>query len=216
MKQKVFSILKPKVSAFGFDKSEVMGIAADIANNLKLKDDATEEEIDEAIENAVESAIPFLKYGQSQANRVINEFKRSSKEQKEDETEGKKPEKKEEKKEDNSDSLKELTNALKAIQTKLDNLEAEKATTQRRAKLEKLLEGSGAFGKSKLRDFARMNFEKEDDFENYCEEIKADLESFNQESANEGLGKTTPPQVAGSKKNNVMSDDEIANLADSM
>ena len=216
MKNKVLQVLKPKVSAFGFDKNEVMGIAADIANNLNLKEDATEDEVNEAIANAVDAVVPYLKYGQSQANRVINDFKAKQKKDEHEEGEGKKEGKEDKKDEKPDNSLKELTDALKSIQAKLDSLEAEKSTTQRRAKLEKLLDGSGAFGKSKLRDFSRMKFDKDDDFDTYYDEVKADLESFVQETANEGLGKTTPPQMPKAKKVSVMSDDELDEMAGNM
>lgn len=212
MQKKVYSVLKPKVSAFGFDKAEVMGIAAEIANNLDLKEDATDEEIDEAIAKQVDSVVPYLKYGQSQANRVINEFKKTSEKKTEEGTK----EAKEEKKSESSDGMKALMDMMRSMQEKLSNLESEKATNSRRSKLEKILKDSGAFGQSKLRDFGRMKFEKEEDFEAYCEEVESDLKSLIQESANNGLSKLTPPQDAKKKNENVMSDDEIDSLVEGM
>lgn len=213
MQKKVYSLLKPKVSAFGFDKTEVMGIAAEIANNLNLNEDATDEEIDEAIANKVDSLLPYLKYGQSQANRVINEFKKNSNEKKEPEQ---KQEVKEEKKSEQSDDMKALMAMMQSMQEKLNNLEAEKATNNRRVKLEKILKDAGTFGQSKLRDFSRMKFDKEEDFDAYCEEVENDLKSLVQESANNGLSKLTPPQDAKTKKEDVMSDDEIDKMVDGM
>ena len=213
MQKKIYSVLKPKVSAFGFNKAEVMGIAADIANNLNLKEDATDEEIDEAILRQVDSVVPFLKYGQSQANRVINEFKEAANEKKEPE---RKDEVKEEKKDEKSDDMKALMEMMRSMQEKLNNLEAEKATNSRRSKLEEILKDSGTFGQSKLRDFSRMKFEKEEDFEAYCEEVASDLRSLVQESANNGLAKLTPPKEAKTGAESVMSDDELDQMVDGM
>lgn len=209
MKQKVFLVLKPKVSAFGFDKSEVMGIAAEIANNLNLKEDATDEEINEAIETRVDAVLPYLKFGQSQANRVINDWKKNNAHEE-------KQEPKETKNAEENSELKELKETLLSMQSSLKALEAEKTTNVRKARLEKILDGSGTFAKSKLRDFSRMKFEKEEDFDAFCDEVESDLKSLIQESANEGLSKMTPPQNAKDDKVDVMSDDEISEMAEGM
>lgn len=211
MKQKVFMALKPKVSAFGFDKSEVMGIAAEIANNLNLKEDATDEEINEAIETQVNAVVPYLKFGQSQANRVINDWKKNNA------NEGEvKPDPKEQKPAEENNELKELKEALFAMRESLKSLEAEKTTNVRKARLEKILDGSGTFAKSKLRDFSRMKFEKDEDFDAFCDEVESDLKSLVQESANQGLSKMTPPQNAKDENVDVMSDEEIDKMADGM
>lgn len=218
MKKKVYSVLKPKVSAFGFNKEELMGIAADIANNLTLTEEATDEEIDEAINKEVESVIPYLKYSQSQANRAIENWKKNNPKDAPDtkEKEERKENVKEKSEAEGNETLKLMAESLRLIQEKLNNLEAEKTTNSRRSKLEKLLDGKGVFAQSKLRDFDRMKFDKDEDFEVFCEEIEDDLKSLVQESANGGLSKLTPPQDANSKKDEVMSDDEIASLADNM
>lgn len=216
MKEKVYQVLKPKVSAFGFNKEEVMGIAADIANNLNLNEDATEEEINEAITKQVDSVVPILKYGQSQANRVINEWKKNNSTEKEKQEEKEEKQEKKVEKPSESNELKELKEALLSMQASLKALEGEKVTNTRKARLEKILEGQGAFAKSKLRDFSRMKFETEEEFETFCEEVESDLESLIQESANDGLSKLDPPKNAKNKKEDVMSDDELDKMVDGM
>ena len=208
MEQKVLSVLKPKVSAFGFDKSEVKGIAAEIANNLNLKEDATDEEINEAIEAKVGAVLPYLKYGQSQANRVINDWKKSN------ENKVTPPTEEDPKKE--SDDMKSLMEMMRSMQEKLNSLEAEKATASRKSRLEIILKDAGTFGQSKLRDFSRMKFEKDEDFDSFCEEIENDLKSLVQESANNGLSKLAPPQNANGNKPDVMSDEEIDQMVGGM
>lgn len=214
MKQKVFLALKPKVSAFGFDKNEVMGIAAEIANNLNLNEEATDEEINEAIEKNVDAVLPYLKLGQSQANRVINDWKKSN--EKGGEQQAQKQQSKEGEKTEPSDDMKTLMTMMQSMQEKLSRFEAEKATNDRKSRLERIVKDAGTFGQSKLRDFSRMNFDKEEDFEAFCEEVENDLKSLVQESANQGLSKMTPPQNAKDEKVDVMSDEEIDKMADGM
>lgn len=72
-KQQVLLKLKPKVKAFGFNKKEVMGIAARIADNLTSTDDASDEDVNAEIEAAIDAVLPYLQVSQSFANRVIEE-----------------------------------------------------------------------------------------------------------------------------------------------
>lgn len=44
-KQQVLLKLKPKVKAFGFNKKELMSVAAKIADNLTSADDASDEDV---------------------------------------------------------------------------------------------------------------------------------------------------------------------------
>ena len=59
--KQVLSILKPKCKALGFNSSELEGIAADIADNLELDEEASEEDINEKISAEVDSVVPILK-----------------------------------------------------------------------------------------------------------------------------------------------------------
>ena len=52
-KEKVLLMLKPKVKAFGFNKKELMGIAAKIADNLTSADDASDEDVNAEIEERI-------------------------------------------------------------------------------------------------------------------------------------------------------------------
>ena len=54
--KQVFLALKPKVKAYGFNRKELESVAANIANNLKLEENASEEEVNEAIEEAIKMA----------------------------------------------------------------------------------------------------------------------------------------------------------------
>ena len=77
-KQQVLLKLKPKVKAFGFNKKEVMGIAARIADNLTSTDDASDEDVNAEIEAAIDAVLPYLQVSQSFANRVIEENRKKN------------------------------------------------------------------------------------------------------------------------------------------
>lgn len=71
----VLELLKTKASALGFNKEELEGAASQIAGNLAVNDDASEEELNAAIEKAVAVYLPFLELSQKNANRIIQKNK---------------------------------------------------------------------------------------------------------------------------------------------
>jgi len=73
MSVKVLTRLKPKVASLGFTTKELEGAATAIASNLENSEDAS----DEIIDAAVDAVLPYLKLGQAQATRIINENKRT-------------------------------------------------------------------------------------------------------------------------------------------
>ena len=75
-KEKVLLMLKPKVKAFGFNKKELMGIAAKIADNLTSADDASDEDVNAEIEERIDVVLPFLQVSQSYANRLAEDARR--------------------------------------------------------------------------------------------------------------------------------------------
>ena len=52
-KQQVLLRLKPKVKAFGFNKKELMSVAAKIADNLTSADDASDEDVNAEIDTTM-------------------------------------------------------------------------------------------------------------------------------------------------------------------
>ena len=114
--------------------------------------------------------------------------------------------------------LKEQSEAIKSLKGQIDTLQGDRVNETRRTKLKKLVENTGTFGKSVLKQFDLMTFKDDDAFDDYLDEVQKDLDELNQERANEGLQKlgTTPP---GGKKNpetqqqDVLSDADIIALA---
>lgn len=73
--KKVLSVLKTKGKQLGFSYQELKSVAAKIADNLELEDNASDEDVASAIENAVDDAMEFLSVSQSAAQRAIANYK---------------------------------------------------------------------------------------------------------------------------------------------
>lgn len=235
IKERVQGRLKPKVKQFGFSKKVFKSIAAKIADKLEdLDESASEDDINAKIDEVIEDHLPYLALVQSSANEQLEEWKKAQQKDEIDE---------EEDDDDDSDSnrnnrhtksnrtkpadkgtsaqskeMKELMDAVKALTNEVSSLKAGKTADTRRSKLEALLKDSGVFGKRTLKNFAKMNFDDEDDFEEYLSEVEDDLKAYNQERADAGLSSMgNPPGGKGDKqerKEEVFSDEEIDSLAD--
>lgn len=215
--KQVLSILKPKCKALGFNSSELEGIAADIADNLELDEEASEEDINEKISAEVDSVVPYLKIAQKASNRVIQNYK-NNKSNDDDNGEGKSNKPSEE-----ADKIPAWAQALiaqnKAIQTELVGLKSERVSDGRRAKLQALLKDTGVFGKNVLKNFDRMSFENESEFDDFYDGVTEDLSALNQERANAGLAKlgASSAQTVHKDKEDkpeVLSDKDIEELAE--
>lgn len=233
LEKKVFSALKPKTKAFGFNRKELLSVAAEIANNLQLKDDASEEDISSSIDDAIDAAIPFLRLSQSMATRVINDSKKPKDgeetiDEDEDDDDANKASKKSQKQSQNSpqpkdfqdsEAFKQLMNVFTELKTEISTLKGEKVATGRRAKLEALLKDSGTYGATILKSFDRMTFKDDAEFDDYYDGIEEDYEKFAQEMADSGLSHLpTPPALKNKqieKKTEVFTEEEIKKLADS-
>ena len=162
-KQQVFVKLKLKAKALGFNKKELQGIAAKIADNLKSEEDASEEDVNAEIDEQIDAVLPYLTFGQSQANRLLDEWKKNhpdpdddTDDGEEDDTSGQKQQrqtgskKNPQNKGKNDDYAPEWAKGMvKTIETltgKISALEGEKKISEQRAKLEAVLKDTGAFG----------------------------------------------------------------------
>ncbi len=244
--KKVLEALKTSkdIKALGFSRRELKGVAAKIADKLdsEIKEDATDDEIQEAVDDAIDAALPFLQFSQTVSERRVQSYKDAhpanegdddDDDDDDDEPVDRKNRKsqtsKKGKKSDGEDGEESsLAKALKPLMDKLDGMQLEitalksgKTADSRKAKLEKLLKNTGKFGERTLKAFNRMSFKDDEEFEDFYDEVEADLETENQERANRGLDKLgAPDATAGSankraKKNDeeVMSDDEVKELA---
>lgn len=223
---KTLAALKPKIKALGFNKKEVEGIAAQIADNLSLEDEASEDDINTAIDEAIDAALPFLKMSQSVASRIVaDKTKAQPKPDDDDDTndddddkggkgKGKTPKPKGD--DDEPKWAKELKAQLAQTTAEITALKADKVSTSRKERLEELLKDCGVFGKSTLSSFSKMTFKDDDEFDEFFKEVEENVKSINQERADAGLSQlgSVPSTEKGAKTEpKELSDKEIESLA---
>lgn len=237
--RKVLEALKTNrdIKALGFSRKELKGVAANVANKLQLKDDATDEEVSEGISDAIDDVLPLLQLTQSAADRQVSEYKNAHPAPDDDDDPDDDPDddddparrspsrkgKKGKKDSDDDDSatltaIKELTEAVATLQGDVTALKSGNTTSSRTAKVRELLKDTGKFGERRLKSFSHMKFENEEEFEDYLDELKEDIEEENKERLEKGLEKLgripapdTKPQPKDEDK--LMSDDEVKELA---
>lgn len=216
-KKQVLTALKPKVKAFGFDKNELESVAAQIANNLNLAEDASEDDIQTAIDTAVDAAVPFLKLTQSAVSRIVNAQRSKPNDGEDDDDPSKKTPPPPDKKDDEIPAwAKAIIDSNNSLKEELSAMKAEKTTTSRKARLKELVKDAGSYGESLLRQFSHMNFANDEEFDTYLSEVGEDIKSLNQEFKNAGLkGLGNPPSApgGGNKNEEVFSDEQIDEVA---
>lgn len=228
--QQVLLRLKPKAKQLGFNTKELKGIAAKIADKLTSAEDASEEDVNAEIDEQIEAAIPYLTFAQSQANRLLDEWKKNHPETDDDDEpgdddepddrrqSGSKKSPKNKGKDDVPEWAKALQKSFETMVGEITTLKGEKIADTRRSKLEALLKDTGTFGTRTLKSFAKMKFENDEEFDEFYSEVEDDLKAYNQERANEGLSALgVPPGTVKGKQereeNEVLSDDDVRELA---
>ena len=220
----VLNVLKLKSKALGFSRDELEGIAADVADNFDLDEEASDEDVNAEIEKQVNAVLPYLKIAQKTAQRTIQNFKDSNVDNDVNDPDDTGITKNNHKnKQESEEKVPAWAQALitqnKALQTEILGLKAERETDGRRSKLKALLKDKGTFGKSVLKSFDRMKFENESEFDDFYNGVVEDLAAIDQERANEGLGKLGVPSGPEHKedpKPEVLNDAEIDALADTL
>lgn len=233
-KQKVLLMLKPKVKAFGFNRKELQGIAAKIADNLTSADDASDEDVNAEIEEKIDAVLPYLQVSQSYANRLVEDArKKNDDDEPDDDDDDNEPIQKGKRqtgsksnktnKEGNDDApawAKGLVETVETLRGEIATLKGEKVATSRKSKLAELLKDSGSYGSRILKSFDRMKFETDEEFEDFYSEVEEDLKAYNQERADAGLSTLGNPPAAGGgkgagKEDEPFSDKDIEDMANS-
>ena len=212
MDKKILARLKTKAASFGFNVDELKGIAAVIAGNLDSEKEATDEDIDAQID----AVLPILKVGQQQAQRIAKSVKTTT-EAGDEEKDTSATDKNQKNTEEKNDGEQEVLRMLREMKEEIASLKIEKTTSTRRAKLETMLKDTGKFGERILKNFSRMKFEKDEDFDEFLTDVETDLEEFKQEQGDENLQTVTKPPGGGDgkvKKEKPLTDDEIKRLVD--
>lgn len=227
LKKKVFLKLKTGAQAYGYKRDELMSVAAHIADNLKLDENASEEDVEDAVDNAVSSCIPFLKFGQTMATRVINDSKPKEDHDTDDNNDDDDATQKSTSKKSNKTAptpdndtpswVKELQKSVEALANQVETMKGEKVTIGRKERLSKLLADTGTYGEAALKNFERMSFKDDDDFDDYFTSVEADLAKFKQQMADSGLANLTNPPTPKQDKpkgeDKVFTDSELEDIA---
>lgn len=214
--RKVLTVLKTKAKDLGFSRDELKSVAAKIADNLDLKDDSSDEDISSAIDEAVDDAMDFLTVSQSAAQRAISNFKKKRAPSQDDDDDdadddaddGKKQRKEETPPTKTSEAdatpawAKGLLDSVNKLAERVTDVERSNTSKGRRAQLAEALKDTGRFGERRLREFDRLKdtFKSDEEFAEYLDDIKDDLEAYNQERADEGLSKLGIPGAAAPSK----------------
>lgn len=204
MKTKVLQAMKPKVASLGFTKEEIESVVESISGTLE--EDATEEQINAQ----VDAVIPYLKLSQSAVTRIVNAKKK-------EETPPKAPKvstpKETEEGAEPEDKFEKLLKVIESQNAKIDALVNKDVKASRReVYVSKLKDLPESIQKSKLRDFDRMNFNDEVDFDAFISEVEEDVPVIIQGLADQGLSEMGKPKIGGKSTDKQASDQEIKDV----
>ena len=229
---------RKEIKALGLSRKELKGVAAKIADKLELKEEATDDEVSEAIDEAIDAAIPYLEVVQTVADRRLQAYKDAHDEDGEEDddddtnkepddekgrkspSKGKKGNKTSEGDSELKEMLKGFADEFKSLKDEISELKKGKTADTRRSRLEELVKDTGKFGERTLKSFARMSFKTDEEFEDFLDEVEADLEAENKERSDRGLDTLGKPAMSVPGKNGkkdgedeVLTDDEVKALA---
>ena len=204
--KRVLVKLKPKTASLGFSRLELEGVAARIDGNLK--EDATEEDIDAAID----AVLPYLAINKAK-EEAGNKPNATGESKNNEKSEGKEAEEGAEstgaKNPKNNDDLKStiesvMKSFITPIAQRLDAIEGEKTTNTRLAKVQEIAKkAGGTYEKTLLKNFGRMTFNSEDDFNAFVDEAEADVDAYVQDNSNNGLGNSPKPKGGSGGKETI-------------
>lgn len=239
--RKVLEALKTNrdIKALGFSRKELKGVAANVANKLQLKDDATDEEVSEGISDAIDDVLPLLQLTQSAADRQVSDYKNAHPAPDDDDVPDDEPDdddvparrspsqKGKKGKKDGDDTsesamllaaIDKLSKSFSELKMDVNALKTGNTANNRKSRVKELLKDTGKFGERQLKSFSRMKFDTEEEFEDYLDELKEDIEEENKERLEKGLeklGRIPAPDKTPkpNEEDKLMSDDEVKELA---
>lgn len=192
MKHKLILMLKTLFASKGFSQKTLEGLADILVPNL------TEESTDDEIKTAVTGIEPYANLMQSEVTRVANEVANKPKS-----VEANKPvvtpvELKPD--EDMPAWAKALVTSTQALALGFEAIKGEKLINTRKEQLAKILENTpDAFKNKALKDFNRMKFETDEEFNDYLTDTQTDAADFIQDQSNTGLGGDAPARGLAGK-----------------
>lgn len=211
MKEKIKARLKAKYSGVNLSETRRNAIAEKLAK--KLTDESEESEIDEALDDLNE-IYAFADMAKSDDRTRTEEAKKKADEAA---AKAKKEEGSEDPKKDDEVPAwaKGLLESNKVLSEKLATLESSKAKDSRKSVFEAKLEKVPASVKSTLmKNFERMNFTDDDDFNAYIGELDTEVSSLSQELSNNGLKGFGKPIIGAGKADKQATDEQAKAVLD--
>ena len=213
MKEKILQALKNKYANLGFSAKAFEGMAEYLAITVTEEDQ---------IDNATSGAEIVLKGFQGDADKRVNDAvaKAKAENQKPNPTPEPNPAnpKPEDPKDDTPSWAKSLIESHKALQTELTAIKAGKTTETRKSIFEKKLEkvSNPKLKATMLKDFERIPFDSDDDFQSYLTEKESDISKIIQEQSNQGLSRFGQPYKAQTDPKGQASKEEVKDIVDSI
>lgn len=197
-KAKVKERLKAKFPGVNLSQKRIDAIA----DKLKLPEDSEDDAIDERLDE-LNDVFSFADMAKNDDRLRTEEAEKKKKEQQDNPTP--KPSEEDPKPDPNQpvDIAKIVAAAIAPLVEKINSIEADKVGGSRKSQLEaKLKDVNPKFKDTVLKNFGRMKFEKDEDFDAFLEEVEEDAKEFVQGEANEELGgfKTPVQSKGGSTK----------------
>lgn len=190
MKEKIFTALKNKFKNLGFGDKAFEGVAAFLATTITEEDQ---------IETGITGVEGLLKGFQGDSDKRVNDAVTKAKTEAEkkvdpNQSSGGDSEPKKTDTEVVPDWAKSLLETNKQLASEVSALKSGKTADARRQTLEsKLKDAQPKLREKILKDFSRMSFEKDEDFDTYLTETESDLADFNQSLTDQGLGQSKQP-----------------------
>lgn len=196
------------------EKAEAEKKAAEEAEK-KAKEEADKKAKEEAERIAKEAG--FEKLLESEwAKSLKAENEKLAKQLKERDARDKEREKREKEREEQE---KQKYAEFEAFRQEFNALKADRVKADREKKLAAVLDGSGVFGERIKKNYAKMAFDSDEEFNEFIGGVEEDIKAFNQERADKGLETLGTPKAGDKEKTGKvepMSDAEVDALASIM
>lgn len=224
MNERLFELLKTKAASLGFSESELKSVAEALGKSLDPND---AEQNDEKLIGLINLAIPSLELSQKAANRIVAKKQKEFDEKLQQALQTAKPTDDKPvpptntngaKEEPKTDELGKLTALLEKFMTetnkRFDVLDGQQVSRSRKQQLEEVVKGCEQFGARYLRDFDRITFKDDEDFGNWLNDAKSDIEAYNKERSTAGLpGKPFGGNADETNKKETLTDAQIDAIA---
>lgn len=204
MKEKILALLKTKYKNLGFDAKALDGVAEYLSKTV------TEED---KVDEAVTGAFDLLKVFQAEADRrTLAAVEKAKKEKTGGDSEKKDDEPA--KDDDTPSWAKKLIQDNQALAEKVLAMEQGKSTDTRKQQLEKELEKAPeSFRKVATKNFERLTFKDDEDFNTFLTDLKTDAAEFETKVAQTGLGAHHQPAFGGKAQTQKQIDSAIEGWA---